>query len=495
MRTWLKRLAIAGAGVAAIAVGLRSAGYHIRMDGSGHPRLVRVIDADALYDALERQRAAQRESAPAAAVTAPADIAAAAAAPAASPIAAASATAATPPPSTLPVPPPPAGAALPGAWTDFRGPARDGVYRQRTLSATWPAGGPRLLWKQPIGEGHASFAIAGGVAYTIEQRREREVVAAYDVKTGRERWTHGWDAHFSESMGGDGPRATPTWAGGVVFALGAAGELRALTAATGTLVWRRNILEDAGADNLQWAMAGSPLVVDGMVVVQPGGRGASVVAYDAATGRPIWKSLDDAQAYVSPMLATLAGRRQILTWTAERVVGLAIEDGALLWSHPWTNGNRINATQPVVVAPNRVFVSTGYNQGATLIEIAPSGAGYSATEVWQTPRMKNRLSTSVLLEGHLYGLDEGILGCIEVATGRLAWKNGRYGHGQILLAGDRLVITAENGDLALVRATPAGFEELARVPGIEGRTWNVPAIDDGILLVRNAQEMAAFDLR
>ena len=242
-------------------------------------------------------------------------------------------------------------------------------------------------------------------------------------------------------------------------------------------------------------MAGAPLLVDGKVIVQPGGRGASVVAYEAATGTTVWKSLDDQQAYVSPMIATLAGRRQIVTWTADRVVGLAIEDGALLWSHPWTNGNQINATQPVIVGDDEVFVSTGYNKGATLIQIAASGTGFTASEVWQTPRMKNRLSSSVLLGGYLYGLDEGILGCLDVRSGQLMWKGGRYGHGQILLAGDRLVITTERGELALVRATPSAFEELALVPGIDGRTWNVPAIEDGILLVRNAQEMAAFDLR
>ena len=485
MRTWLKRLAIAGAGVAVIAVGLRGVGYRIRMDGSGHPRLVRVIDADALYEALERQRAAQHAAAPSPTPVAPAAVTA-------PPVT----TAAPPAPATTSAPAPASGrATTAGSWTDFRGPARDGVYRQRPLAATWPAGGPRLLWKQPIGEGHASFAIARGVAYTIEQRREREVVAAYDIKTGRELWTTGWDAHFSESMGGDGPRATPTWSGGVVYALGAAGELRALQAATGAVVWRRNILDDAGAVNLQWAMAGAPLLVDGKVIVQPGGRGASVVAYEAATGTTVWKSLDDQQAYVSPMIATLAGRRQIVTWTADRVVGLAIEDGALLWSHPWTNGNQINAAQPVVVGDHEVFVSTGYNKGATLIQIAASGTGFTATEVWQTPRMKNRLSSSVLLGGYVYGLDEGILGCLDVRSGQLLWKGGRYGHGQILLAGDRLVITTERGELALVRATPSAFEELALVPGIDGRTWNVPAIEDGILLVRNAQEMAAFDLR
>ena len=321
------------------------------------------------------------------------------------------------------------------------------------------------------------------------------MVAAYDVKTGRELWTNGWDALFTEGMGGDGPRATPTYANGTLYALGAAGELRAIRAATGATVWRTNILDDAGASNLQWAMAGSPLLVDGKVVVQPGGSGASVVAYDAGSGKVVWKALDDRQAYVSPMLATLAGRRQIVTITGQRAVGLAIADGALLWSAGWGNENDIIAAQPVVVGPSRVFVSSGYQKGGALIEVEPAGAGLSARVVWETQRMKNKLSSSVLRDGHIYGLDEGILACIDAATGQQAWKGGRYGHGQLVLAGDRLIITTETGELALVAATPARHEELARVAAIEGRTWNVPAIADGILLVRNAREMAAFDVR
>ena len=507
MKKWLRRLGLAVAAVAVILLVLRVGfGLRVYVDGDFHPHLA-FGKQSAHYDALEAQRAAQRET-PAPALTptsaptpaaaavetsapstvAPSRVASSAAAPAPSPAAPASA----PAPSATPAATPSSAA---GSWTDYRGPARDGVYRQRAVAATWPAGGPRLLWKQPIGEGHASFVVARGLAYTIEQRRDREVVAAYDVATGRERWTAGWTALFSESMGGDGPRATPTYANGILYALGAAGELRALRADTGTVVWRTNILSDAGADNLQWGMSAAPLIVDGMVIVQPGGRGASVVAYDAASGRVRWKALDDAAAYVSPVLVTLAGRRQIVTITESRAIGISVENGALLWSYAWAPGTPINIAQPIVFGPSRLFLSSGYGKGAAAIELTPDGDRLRVTTLWEHTRMKNKLSSSVLLDGYIYGLDEGILSCVEAATGRVAWKNGRYGHGQLLLAGDRLLITTETGELALVHATPQQFEELARVPGIEGRTWNVPALEDGILLVRNAREMAAFDAR
>ena len=197
----------------------------------------------------------------------------------------------------------------PAIWPDFRGPARDGRSAE-VIRTDWPAGGLPLLWKQPIGLGYSSFVVAGRRAFTIEQRRREEVVAAYNVETGRELWTNVWEGEFVESMGGDGPRATPTYHDGRVYALGALGELRSLDAATGKVIWRRNILEDNRASNLEWGMSAAPLVVDDKLILLPGGSGGrSVVAYDRGTGEPIWRALDDRQAYCSPMLVTLAGVR------------------------------------------------------------------------------------------------------------------------------------------------------------------------------------------
>ena len=352
-----------------------------------------------------------------------------------------------------------------------------------------------MLWKQPIGDGFSSFAVANGRAFTIEQRRDKEVLAAYDVETGREVWTHEWTARFSDSTG-DGPRATPTWSNGRVYALGALGELRAVDADTGRLAWRHNILEENDATNTQWAMSASPLVVDGKVIVLPGGsRNASVVAYDAKQGAKLWSVLDDPQAYTAPMLATLAGRRQIIVVSARRAMGLTIEDGTVLWDFPWVTDYDVNAAQPLVVAHNRLFVSAGYGHGAVVLELSVDGDRLSVKPVWQNARMKNKFSSSVYHDGHVYGFDEAILACVDATTGELKWKGGRYGYGQLLLAGDHLVVVSDNGEIALVRAAPDAHHEVARVPAIDGRTWNHPALADGRLLVRNGREMAALDLR
>jgi outer membrane protein assembly factor BamB len=313
------------------------------------------------------------------------------------------------------------------------------------------------------------------------------------MATGREIWTHGWTAEFRETLGGDGPRATPTWDEGRVYALGAAGDLEVLDAASGEILWERNILHDAGAENLYWGISASPLIVDENVVVLPGGsNGSSVAAYDKRTGAPRWKSLDDPQAYTSPMLVTLAGERQILVVSARRAMGLDPEDGSLLWDHPWVTNQGINVAQPLVVGENRVFLSAGYGHGAAVVEVERDGSSFRARPVWSNTRMKNKFTSSVLHQGHIYGLDEAILACVDASNGDLKWKGGRYGYGQLVFAAGHLIVLTERGELALVEATPEEHRELALFPAIEGKTWNHPAIADGVLLVRNANDMAAF---
>ncbi|HEX2477208.1 MAG TPA: PQQ-binding-like beta-propeller repeat protein, partial [Lacipirellulaceae bacterium] len=309
---------------------LLAAGYRVAVDGSGKwPRFLTRTD----YDALEADRARQQEAPSSTAAEASTgamnakseaqSVPARGSETGARPVGA-SATATTAEETSA------------ATWTDFRGPNRDGRYAATPIRTNWPREGLPRLWKQPVGGGYASFVVADGRAFTIEQRRNQEVVAAYDVRTGREVWTNGWNANFQESMGGDGPRATPTYHEGRIYALGAEGELRALDAGKGSLIWRKNILTDNNAGNLQWGMSAAPLIVDDKVIVLPGGRsGKSIAAYNKDTGAPVWKSLNDQQSYTSPMLVTLAGRRQIVLISAPRALGVAVEGGSLLWQYPW----------------------------------------------------------------------------------------------------------------------------------------------------------------
>lgn len=469
------------AGVAAVILGLVIAGGYllgIRPMGTSLPPQFQQ-PPDLHYAALAKHREAQRSHPAAETAASPAPATLAPPARADAPVVEA---------SRDPEPAPP-------FWTGFRGASRDGHYPQRPIMTSWPAALPPL-WKQPVGGGHASFAIANGRAFTVEQRGDEEVATAYDVRSGRELWAHGWRGAFRESMGGDGPRATPTWHDGVVYALGAEGELRALRESDGRQLWRTSILTDAGASNLEWGMAASPLIVDDLVIVAPGGRsGRSVLAYDRRSGRQVWSALDDKASYAAPQLATIHGVRQVLVFTSSRLASLRPEDGSLLWDFEWRGGGGagINVAQPIVLE-DRVFISTGYGVGSAMLQVARTGDAWSAKELWRSSRMKNQFTSSVHHGGFIYGLDEGILACLNASNGERCWKAGRYGDGQVLLAGGHLIVSTDAGDLVLVRATPEGHQEIARSPALSGRTWNHPAIADGILLVRNSNEMAAFDL-
>ncbi|SVD29928.1 uncharacterized protein METZ01_LOCUS382782, partial [marine metagenome] len=290
----------------------------------------------------------------------------------------------------------------PSSWTDFRGPLRNGEYNELPILTDWPAKGLQPIWKQPIGGGYASFTISHGRAFTIEQRGREEVVAAYDVATGQELWTNAWPAFFTETMGGNGPRATPTLFDGLVYALGAEGELRCLDEETGQVRWRTNILEDADTNNVLWGMSASPLIVDETVIVLPGGsNGRSVVAYNRHDGATVWTALDDRAAYASPMLVTLGGVRQLLVLTAERLAGLTPNDGTLLWDYPWGTYNDITVAQPLLLGNGRVFISSSYGSGGAVVEISAFGDTLELREVWRSNRMKNKFTSSVFYDGFI----------------------------------------------------------------------------------------------
>lgn len=362
-------------------------------------------------------------------------------------------------------------------WSGFFGPNRDGHYTQSPIGTQ-----PRLLWKQPIGGGYASFACGEGRAFTIEQRRQHEAATAYDIETGRELWAHTWPGEFVEALGGDGPRATPAYDEGRVYFMGALGEMRCLSATDGKLLWRKPHEVD-----LTYGASASPLVVDDRVVIVAN----DIFAYNKTNGALLWQFTGEKPAYSSPIVVTLAGQRQLLVVGKTRAMGLSIDGGKLLWEFPWVvlQGNR-NIAQPLILSSNRFFLSAGYGTGCVVVEIIPNGA----REVWRNKNMKNKFTSSVLWQNHIYGLDEDMLVCLDAQTGERKWKDGRYGYGQLLLASGHLVILCGDGDLALVKASPDSHNEIVRIPAIEGKTWNHLALEHGKLLVRNAVEMACFQM-
>ena len=398
------------------------------------------------------------------------------------------------PAAAAPVPdaPAPAPAALARAeWPGFRGPGRDGVVHGTIVATDWAATPPVTLWRRAVGPGWSSFAVAGDRVYTQEQRGDDEVVACYHASTGAPVWQHRDHARFWESNGGAGPRATPTLSEGRVYSLGATGIVNVLDGATGRVVWTRNAADDTGAKLPGWGFSGSPLVRGDLVVVAVAG---ALIAYDRADGTPRWKGVVNNSGYSSPHLATINGVEQILLVNGAGVTGVSPADGKVLWKYDGPGGDPI--VQPALTADGNVLISMGMDSGLRRLAIAKSADGWTAREQWSSRGLKPYFNDFVVHEGHAYGFDSNILACIDLADGSRKWKGGRYGNGQFVLLADQdaLLVLGEEGEIALVSATPERFVELAKVPALDGKTWNHPVVVGDRLLVRNATEMAAFRL-
>lgn len=395
----------------------------------------------------------------------------------------------------------------PGDWAQFEGPNRDGIARGVRLRTDWEQQPPRQVWRHPLGAGWSSFAVADGYAFTQEQRGGDEAVVCYDANTGKQVWSHvDHGQRYSSEMAGVGPRATPTVSGSRVYTYGTSGILNCLDPHDGALLWSHDSVKEAGVQPLQFGMSGSPLVYDNVVLVNPGGpktkldgtqtSGHALVAYDRTTGKQVWASGDYQAAYASPILATIAGVRQIVIFDAVGAGGYDAATGKELWRSPeWTNQFDNNCAQPIILADGSVFLSSGYGTGSMLVDVKKDSSGWTATPRWTAPnKFKLKFNTGVERDGFVYGLDEGILACLDLKTGKERWKSGHFQYGQVLLVDNLLLVVSESGDLALVEVSPGGGHEIARFHAIDGKTWNHPALSGSRLFVRNGEEAACFDL-
>jgi outer membrane protein assembly factor BamB len=423
---------------------------------------------------------------------APTTAASASASPAATP----AVTAETPAIGTAPAAPAaalvpaPAPVARRAEWPGFRGARRDGVVEATRIATDWAASPPVELWKRAIGPGWSSFAVDADRIYTQEQRGEEEVVACYRLSTGEPIWMHRDRIRFWESNAGAGPRATPLLHGGRLYALGATGHLNALDAATGAPVWSRDAAADTKAKLPMWGFSGSPIAVGDAVIVAASGVLAS---YDLATGRPRWMGEPAGEGYSSPQLVTIDGVPQVLLVSGDGMTSVSPADGKVLWSHPWKGYPMV---QPASTADGGILFSHNDSDGLRRLAVQRGASGWTASERWTSKGLKPYFNDFVVHNGHAYGFDGAILSCVNLKDGERKWKGGRYGNGQMVLlaAQDLLLVLSEEGEIALVKATPDAYAELARVPGIDGKTWNHPVVVGDVLLARNGEQMAAFRL-
>jgi outer membrane protein assembly factor BamB len=395
-------------------------------------------------------------------------------------------------------------AAEPGEWPQWRGPRRDGVSTETGLFTSWPKEGPRVLWRVHCSEGFSSLAVAGGRAYTLlRQDPVHEAVVCWDAATGLELWRFPYSSEYHHSYG-SGPRSTPTVQGGHVYTVGATGIFLCLEAATGKEVWRHDLLREFQAPLPEWGVSFSPLVEGDLVFTSPGGPGGnSLAAFAKKSGALVWKTRDDPAGYSSPIAVTAAGVRQVIFLTGTSLVSVSPAEGRLYWCYPWKTDYHANVATPIFFRAglgnqigDYLFISSDYGKGCALLKVLVDARGLPrVAKVYETNRMRNKFSSSVLYREHLYGFDEEYLVCLEIRTGNVAWKQRGFRRGSLLVADGLLIILGENGKLALADATPEGYREKAAWSFAEQKCWTAPVLAGGRLYLRDEKQVVCLSLK
>jgi outer membrane protein assembly factor BamB len=380
-------------------------------------------------------------------------------------------------------------------WPQWRGKNRDGISAEKGLLKTWPAAGPPLAWQTTgAGEGYSSFSAAHGRLYTMGARGGTEYVMAFDAATGKKLWERESGQRFSNDQG-DGPRGTPVVDGTQLYALGASGDLASLDSATGTVVWKVNVLQKFGGSNIRWGLSESPLVLSDRILVNAGGPDASIVALKKSDGSELWRSGDDRSGYSSAVPHTVGGIPQAIFFTAANAVGVDTRDGRQLWSYSRVSNRTANIATPIVRG-NRVFLSSDYGTGAALLELTASGKSVNAREVYFTNEMRNHHASSILIGDHLYGFSSAILTAMKFDSGEVAWKNRSVGKGSMVFADDRLYLFSERGLVGLAEASPQSYKEHGRFQIRTGSspTWSHPVVVNGKLFLRDQDTIYAYNV-
>jgi outer membrane protein assembly factor BamB len=384
-------------------------------------------------------------------------------------------------------------------WPQWRGPDRNGVSKETGLLAQWPPrSGPSVAWSTAmLGAGYGSVAVQGDRVYLQGMRNKQSVVSTLNRADGKLVWVRILGP-AGDNDRGPGPRSTPTLDGDRLYALSETGDLACLRASDGTVVWQRNILKEFNGQNPYWLLSESPLVDGNLVIVTPGGRGAGMVALDKMSGKTVWvsKELSDTAGYASPIVADVGGVRTVMNFTADAGVGVRASDGKLMWRNSEASNGTANIATPVY-SDGKVFFTSSYGTGASLLGLKAAAGEVRAQEIYFTRDMKNHHGGVVLVNGHIYGYNDSILTCLEFASGKVVWRDRSVGKGAVTYADGHLYILSENNVVGLVEATPAGYREKGRfsITDQGWPSWAHPVVSGGRLYIRNQGTLTSYDVR
>lgn len=391
-------------------------------------------------------------------------------------------------------------------WTSYRGAGSDGESMETITAVDWAARGPNVVWKTKTPLGFSSFAVADSKAFTVTGETGKETCVALDAATGHEVWRYsmgsskyeqgGGNAGAPNNRGGDGPRSTPTFSEGKIYVYDSYMVLHCLSADTGKLEWKQDIIADYAGRNIKWLNASSPVVHGSSVFVGGGGEGQTFLAFNKSDGSLLWKSGDEKITHATPTLTTIKDQVQAIFFVQSGLVSLDVATGKELWrcEFPYS----VSTAASPVVDGDRVYCSAGYGVGAGLFKVNGSA---TAEELWfKSNELMNHWSTPVIHNGHLYGLYEfkkygkAPLQCVDLSTGEIKWKERGYGPGNCILVGDKLVVLSDAGEVSIVAANPDGYNEIARAKVLSGKCWSTPAFSNGKIYVRSTEEAACIDL-
>ena len=384
-------------------------------------------------------------------------------------------------------------------WPQFLGPERNGVYRGAPLAETWGSTGPRVVWRRSIGAGFSGPVVVQGRLILFHRVSGSEVVEAFDARTGASQWRYSYPTSYRDDFGFDeGPRAVPVVVDGMVYTFGAEGQLHAIGLADGKRIWSEDTRARFSVPKGYFGAAGSPIVEDGRLLANVGGRNAGIVAFDANNGKVLWTTTDDQASYSSGIGATVAGRRSAIFLTRNGLVGLDPATGSVQFQRAWRarQAASVNVATPLVIG-DRIFVSAEYGPGAAVLQLA----GSKLVDLWASDEvLSNHYATSVYHDGHLYGFHGRqefgpSFRAVELRAGKVRWSEDQFRAGTVTLVGNRLLILRESGELVMAVASPDAFRPLARAQVLPPTVRAYPAIADGFLYVRNENTLECLDLR
>ena len=384
--------------------------------------------------------------------------------------------------------------ALAAEWPRFRGPFDDGISRETGINKDWAARLPNQLWNAPMSDGgYAGPSVAAGKIFIIDHAGSKDIVRALKLATGETVWTYEYEDTASNNYGFS--QATPLYDNGKLYTISCMGKVFCLNAETGEKIWGANLVADFGGRLPSWRMATSPFIDGDRLILIPGApNNGAVVALNKTTGQLLWKGGgSDIPGYATPVVATIQGVKQYVIFSGTSLNGVETETGKLLWSFPWKTQHDVNAALPLV-AGNSIFITSNYRRGCALVEITPDGP----VKAWENTNMHSHFSTPVVIDNLIYGTtDPGKLVCLDPRNeGKIVWEQRGFGKGGLIAVdGVLLVLDGNNGDLAMVKATPEAYQELGRFRPLGGQSWTAPIVADGKLIIRNQKTLAVYDLK